>query len=113
MADTVARDTTMLARALPRDDLIARLQAHAREIREHGVIALAIFGSRARDDAQPNSDLDVLVDYDSERPLTLYELVRLQRTLERLTGLDVHVATREGFRADRLQLVLQDAISVI
>lgn len=96
-----------------RADLVARLREHADEIREQGIVSLAIFGSRARGDERPDSDLDVLVAYDPEHPFTLYDLVRVERLLEDLTGLDVHVSTRDGFRPQRLDRVLKDAISVL
>ena len=95
-------------------ELVARLKAHADEIRGHGVISLAIFGSRARGDARSGSDLDVLISYDADRrPFTLYDLVRVERLLEHITGLDVHVTTRDGFRPARLARVLKDAVSVL
>jgi predicted nucleotidyltransferase len=62
------------------------------------VVSLVIFGSRARADARDDSDLDVLMTYDRERPFTLYDLVWVQRVLERVTGLDVHVSTRDASR---------------
>jgi len=77
------------------------------------VASLAIFGSRARGDERPDSDLDVLIAYDPDRPFTLYDLVRVEHLLERLTGLDVHVSTRDGFRHDRLPRILKDAVSVL
>ena len=55
----------------------------------------------------------MLVAYDPERPFTLYDLVRVERLLEDLTGLDVHVSTRDGFHPQRLDRVLKDAISVL
>jgi predicted nucleotidyltransferase len=110
MSRTAARIET---RAPGRADLVARLRAHTDEIRQHGIVSLAIFGSRARGDERPGSDLDVLVAYDPERPFTLYDLVRVERLLEDLTGLDVHVSTRDGFCPHRLDRVLKDAISVL
>jgi predicted nucleotidyltransferase len=93
--------------------LVARLCAHADEIRAQGIVSLAIFGSRACGDERPDSDLDVLVAYDPNRPFTLYDLVRVEHLLEELTGLDVHVSTRDGFRPHRLDRVLKDAVSVL
>ena len=114
MTDTIQRDgTTVAARAEHRDALLARLRAHTAEIREQGVVSLAIFGSRARGDERADSDLDVLVDYDPARPFTLYDLVRVERLVGRLTGLDVHVSTRDGFRPHHLRRILEHAVSVL
>jgi uncharacterized protein len=114
MSEMIEQDE-MKAGARPkhRDALVAQLRAHAREIQELGVVSLAIFGSRARGDERRDSDLDVLIAYDPERPFTLYDLVRVERLLERLTGLNVHVSTRDGFRPHRLHRVLKDAVSVL
>jgi predicted nucleotidyltransferase len=45
-----------------RDDVIARLKATEPALRGFGVAALYLFGSHARDEAQPHSDIDVFVD---------------------------------------------------
>ena len=99
MSDTIDHGNIKAPERLDRPSaLVAELQAHADEIRGQGVVSLAIFGSRARGDEREDSDLDVLIAYDPRRPFTLYDLVRVERLLERLTGLDVHVSTRDGFR---------------
>lgn len=45
-----------------RDDAIRILREHASEIRAEEVTRLALFGSTARDQARPDSDVDLLVD---------------------------------------------------
>jgi uncharacterized protein len=95
------------------DDVVARLRGHAAEIREQGIVSLDIFGSRARGEERGDSDLDVLIAYDPARPFTLYDLVRVERLLERLTGLHVHVATRDGFPPHQLGRVLRGSVSVL
>jgi predicted nucleotidyltransferase len=93
--------------------LVAQLREHADEIRRQGIVSLAIFGSRARGDERPDSDLDVLLSYDPNHPFTLYDLVRVERLLEELTGLDVHVSTQDGFRPHQLDRILKEAVSVL
>jgi predicted nucleotidyltransferase len=96
MPDAVGkRSSRTPVRAKNRDALVAGLRAHVSEIRNQGIISLAIFGSRARGEERPGSDLDVLIAQDPQRP-SLYDLVRTERLLEDLTGLDVHVSMRDG-----------------
>jgi predicted nucleotidyltransferase len=114
MSDTID-DARTDTRAPPGDlaALVARLRAHAHELREQGVVSLVIFGSRARGDARHDSDLDVLITYDPARPFTLYDLVRVERLLERITRLGAHVSTRDGFPPGHLSRLLKDAVSVL
>ena len=113
MADTIHQAHAKRRRPLTdRAAIVAELKAHASEISRHGVTSLALFGSRARGEEGQDSDLDVLIDYDSDRPFTLYDLVRVKRLLERLTGIDVHLTTRDALRPHRLHRATKDAISV-
>jgi predicted nucleotidyltransferase len=45
-----------------RDDVIAKLKATEPVLRDFGVAALYLFGSHARDEASPDSDVDVFID---------------------------------------------------
>jgi uncharacterized protein len=114
MTDAIEQGPTRKRRPLThRAAIVAELKAHASELREQGVTSLALFGSRVRGDERQDSDLDVLIEYASDRPFTLYDLVRVERLLKGLTGLEVHIATRDGFRPHRLRRVLRDAINVL
>jgi predicted nucleotidyltransferase len=60
-------------------------------LRSHGVINAAVFGSFARGDAQPTSDLDLLVTY---RPgTTLLDVMSLQDELEQKLGRKVDLVS--------------------
>ena len=52
------------ARVDTRDEALERLRARAGQIRELGVARLALFGSFARDDADAESDVDLLVEFE-------------------------------------------------
>jgi uncharacterized protein len=67
-----------------RERVIALLRAHAEDIRGRGVTRLALFGSTARGEAGPSSDVDLLIEVDPHARFTLVDLAGLERFL---TGL--------------------------
>jgi|HubBroStandDraft_1064217.scaffolds.fasta_scaffold936128_1 predicted nucleotidyltransferase len=54
-----------------KDDVINKLRAHERELKAAGVVRLAVFGSVARGDNSPESDVDLLADFDRAKRHTL------------------------------------------
>ncbi|MFZ0378031.1 MAG: nucleotidyltransferase family protein [Solirubrobacteraceae bacterium] len=66
----------------------------------HGAPTLWIFGSVARGEARPDSDLDVLVDFAASA--STFEQAALQRALEDLLACPVHVMTTTGLSVARL-----------
>lgn len=56
----------MVGQALSRTETLAVLREHKPVLAERfGVVELALFGSTARDEARPESDVDILVSLDS------------------------------------------------
>jgi len=49
---------------MTRDDVIGKLREHMPEIRGFGVSRLALFGSLARVEERPDSDVDILVEFE-------------------------------------------------
>lgn len=76
----------------PSLDLIRRHREQILELaREFGVSNIRVFGSVARGDATPNSDIDLLVDFDpTHRGLDLF---RFERQVEELLAHPVEVGT--------------------
>lgn len=68
--------------------------ALARLCKEHGVRRLRIFGSAARGEERPDSDVDLIVDFG--RPTGFIELVRLERLLGEIFGRSVDLVTEPG-----------------
>jgi predicted nucleotidyltransferase len=60
----------------------ALLKRHQADLRQRGVKSLAAFGSLARGEATSSSDIDLLVEFD--RPVGLFEFIRLKLYLEEL-----------------------------
>ena len=70
---------------MKRDEALKILAEQRDKLRQQfGVTSLAIFGSVARDEARPESDVDLLVEFD--HPITLFDLVAVQQYLEKALG---------------------------
>ena len=93
-----------------RDEVLAILAAHRDEIRAFGVTSLALFGSVARDEAGPESDIDLLVEFD--RPVGLFEFFDLKEYLEGLLGHPVDLGTPRSLKEHVRDDVLRDIIDV-
>ena len=65
---------------------------------QHGAHNVRIFGSVARGDSGPNSDLDVLVKFEPGR--SLLDLVGIQQDLEELLGCKVDVVSERALRSE-------------
>ncbi len=79
---------------------------------DYGVRSLALFGSRARGEAVPDSDLDLLVEFDSERRLSLFDFVRLENELSDWVGVRVDLVERRALKPVIGRRILQDIIPV-
>jgi uncharacterized protein len=91
-----------------RDEALALLGNHREELRGFGIKSLGIFGSVARDEAGPDSDVDLLVEF--AIPAGLFELIRLQRYLETLFRRRVDLATPKGLRDQFRGRILRDTV---
>jgi predicted nucleotidyltransferase len=73
------------------DAMISRISEHGEKIRlEYGVARLGVFGSRVRGEAEPESDLDVLVEF--AHP-TFRNYMGLKRFLECLVGVPIDLVS--------------------
>ncbi|MDP1738113.1 MAG: nucleotidyltransferase family protein [Caulobacter sp.] len=64
---------------MTREDVLQVLRDHEAELREQGVIHAALFGSLARGEAGPKSDIDVAIRFDPDAPITLWGYAGLKR----------------------------------
>lgn len=62
---------------MDREQVISRLKAHERELRAAGVLQLSLFGSVARGEARPGSDVDLAVKLDPKRGIDLFQFYGL------------------------------------
>jgi uncharacterized protein len=93
---------------MERDRVLAQLKRRKRRLKKFGIHSLSIFGSVARDQANENSDVDILVDF--ERPVGLFEFARLKMYLEGVLERPVDLVTPEALRQELREDILREAI---
>jgi uncharacterized protein len=76
----------------------------------HGAHNVRVFGSVARGDARPDSDIDILVDMEPGR--SLFDLGGLLVDLQTLLGVNVDVVTEAGLRPRLRDEVLLEAVTL-
>ena len=79
-------------------------------VQKFGVTRLALFGSTARDAAQIESDIDILVSFDG--PATSARYFGVQFCLEDLFGCPVDLVTEKALRAELRPFIEKDAVHV-
>jgi hypothetical protein len=90
--------------------IMALIQAHRADLEALGVKTLELFGSVARDEAGPESDIDFLVEFAIEP--TLFDLFEVQHYLEDLLSSKIDLGTRAALKAHLREPVIKDAIRV-
>lgn len=96
---------------MDRDAAIARLKEHEAELRRLGVQHLYLFGSTARDEAGPESDVDLFFDYERGK-LGLYELMDVKETAARILGRKADIMTRDSLHKTLRQKIEAGALQV-
>jgi uncharacterized protein len=119
-AATVSRKTGAFAhlakfayiQAMDRNDAVTRLKACADAVKARGALALYLFGSAARNEAVPESDLDLFIDYDPTKKFSLVDLVGIKHLLEDSLGVEVDLTTRDSLHPMLRKNIEKSAIRV-
>lgn len=96
---------------MKRAQVLAIVETHRDSLHALGVKSLDLFGSVARDEARPDSDVDFLVEFVVEA--TLFDLFRVQHYLEDILGCKVDLGTRAALRQHLREPILQEAIPAL
>jgi predicted nucleotidyltransferase len=93
---------------MTRGEAIQRLAAARPELATLGVRSLDLFGSVARGEAGPASDVDLLVDFD--KPIGLFHFFRVQRRLEEILGCRVDLVMRDAVKRQLRDRIFAEAV---
>ena len=91
-------------------DVLDTLRSHESDLRRLGVSHAAVFGSVARGEAGAESDIDVLVDLDENRPMGIFEYARLKLYIGELLDGSSDVVNRRTLKPLLRANILHDLI---
>lgn len=95
-----------------RDDAIRLLKQAEPQLRARGVCSLAVFGSTARGEATSKSDVDLLVELEEGRRITLFDLSEIKFFASDTLGAQADVAIRKSLRSGYRSGIEEDAVLV-
>jgi predicted nucleotidyltransferase len=95
-----------------RDDILRTLKTHEDELRQMGVDHIALFGSCARQEERPESEIDILIDLNTKNPLDLFAYAGLKNHITSLFDRSVDVVDRAALKKRLKGVVEKEAVYV-
>jgi len=96
-----------------RADLIKQLKSFEASLRETGATAVFLFGSRARGNEGPDSDLDLFIDYNpAVKVPNMFRLMQIEDNISKTLGIPVTITTRKALHPLMKASIERDAIRV-
>jgi hypothetical protein len=84
---------------MKRDEILRALKGAETILRARGVEHVALFGSVARGEDRPDSDIDIMVDLDPKVVVTIFDYVGVKDAIADMFSSPVDVVSREGLKA--------------
>src|SRR5258706_12537041 len=98
---------------MKRDELIAKIRKSAEALRALGAGSLYLYGSHARDEAGPGSDVDMFIDRNPAVPFGFIELTELEFLLQDILGADIDLSTRTALHPALRSAIETGAVKVL
>jgi predicted nucleotidyltransferase len=95
---------------MDKDRIIGILQEHAPELKAAGLAHLRVFGSVARGEASPQSDVDLMADFDKSKRITLLTVGRLESRLGDLLGVKVDLSAADWMKEPVRRQALRESV---
>jgi len=95
---------------MERERILGILREHEPELKAAGVLHLRLFGSVARGDNTPASDVDLLFDCSDAKPETLLRVYGLEDRVTDILGLPAHLSSAKYMKPRIRERVLEEAL---
>jgi len=96
---------------MTRDEAIARLKKSEADLKRAGVTHLYLFGSTVRNEARPDSDVDLFFDFDRE-DFGIFDLMDAKTLASEILGAETDMIPRDGLHRVLRQRIETSAIQV-
>jgi predicted nucleotidyltransferase len=93
-------------------DILKLLRGHKRDLQRRGLAKLWIFGSVVRGEAQSDSDIDLIVEFDPKAKISLTGVARLRQDLADLLAAPVDLAEWRNLRPHVRRAAENDAVQI-
>lgn len=97
---------------MSRDEALRRLRANELDLRARQIEALYLFGSTARDEASPDSDVDLLIKFSDAAKFDLFDLVEIQLDMKDLLSTKVDIAVSHSRNTAFVARLQRDLVQV-
>jgi predicted nucleotidyltransferase len=95
---------------MDKHDILSRLRENEAALKVRGVTHAALFGSRARGDNRPDSDIDILVEIAPDFRMDVFQYVGIVHSIEELFPMRVDVSNRIALKSHVRPAAERDAI---
>ncbi len=93
-----------------KQQIIDTIRVNRPLLEEFSVSSISIFGSVARNEALPDSDVDILVEFEPGARIGFFTFARLQRRLSDVLGRPVDLVTPDALHKAMKNHILEEAI---
>jgi predicted nucleotidyltransferase len=95
---------------MDKEQVVSILREHEPELKAAGIVHLRVFGSVARGDASPVSDIDLMADLDKTKSFTLVSVGRLETRLRDILGVRVDLSSADWMREPVRTRAIREAV---
>ncbi|MDA3898543.1 MAG: nucleotidyltransferase family protein [Desulfobacteraceae bacterium] len=95
---------------IKKQEVINKLKQNQHKLNAFQVKELYLFGSVARNEAGPDSDVDFIVDFEPGAEVGFFKFVRLQKMLSELLDCSVDLTTRDALHQELKNHILKESL---